>query len=334
MRCPECHSLNEADTAVCATCGLILLKSAPRRRADDVAQQKRRATDVEMQACRFCGGDIPVSAIRCRHCSEVVNDEYYRERAQRLRSRINYASWVAYLFGLGALLLFRPVGLLSIAAGLLLSILYYAIPVDPPPSHKQKRRTSFGTFVRKQFRLERVAIPLPAFRNRKLIFVGTPLIAALVGYAANLLLLQQPVDDILKENAAFRGMSVSAHYQYYVIPGVVVYDLKSLSFRQTPIDVQTAFLEFAERMREKKYQRIELAHRGVTKFSIDGDSFRKLGTEYAKRNFDYVLYSFPRLFRSNTGEPLPEATERDGLLEFHRKWYGEDPLTRTVANGL
>ena len=70
--------------------------------------------------------------MRCRHCSEIVNDDYYRARAQRVRSRVNYASWIAYLFGLGALLVFRPVGLVSIGAGLLLSILYYAIPVEPP----------------------------------------------------------------------------------------------------------------------------------------------------------------------------------------------------------
>ena len=52
---------------------------------------------------------------------------------------MNYASWVAYLFGLGALLVFRPVGLLSIAPDLLLSIVYYAIPVEPPATAATKK---------------------------------------------------------------------------------------------------------------------------------------------------------------------------------------------------
>ena len=335
MRCPECHALNEASAAACSTCGLLLLNAAPKRRADDQIQHKRRADDQELGACRFCGGQIAQSAIRCRHCSEIVNDEYYRERAARTRSRINYASWVAYLFGLAALLLFRPVGLISIAAGLILSILYYAIPIEPPSSAKQRRRGSLSAFIKRQFKLERVAIPIPALRNKKLIFVGTPLVAALVGYSANLLLLQQPMDDILDNNSAFSGMEVSAHYQYWIVPGVVVYDLRELSVRQTPIDVHTAFLEFAKKLREKKYERIELSYRGTTKFSIDGPSFQKLGREYAKQNFDYVLYSFPRLFHAENGAKKPAGTtDRDMLLQFHRQWYGQDILTKTVANGL
>lgn len=332
MRCPECQTLNEAGSTACASCGLLLLNAAPpKRRAEDYAGQKRRAADQDQASCRFCGGAIAQNAIRCRHCSEIVNDEYYRARAQRVRSRVNYASWVAYLFGLGALLVFRPVGLLSIAAGLLLSIAYYAIPAEPPPSVKQKRRTTFGAFLRRQLRMERVAIPIPALRNKKLIFVGTPLVAALVGYSANVILLQEPMDEVLEQNAAFRGMKVSAHYQYWVVPGVIVYDLQDLHFRQTPIDVHTAFLEFAKKLKEKRYSRVELSYRGATKFSIDGQSFAKVGQEYAKRNFEYVLYDFPRLIRPDT---KAETSDRDALLEFHRRWYGEDRLTKTVANGL
>jgi hypothetical protein len=253
-----------------------------------------------------------------------------------LRSRINYASWVAYLFGLGALLVFRPVGIVSIAAGLLLSIAYYAIPVEPPSSPRKKEKVPLGTILRRQLKFERVAIPLPALRHKKLVFVGTPLVAALIGYTANVVLLQQPVDDILRENATLRGMKVSAHYQYWVIPGVVVYDLEELSVRQTPIDVHTAFLEFAKKLKAKRYSRVDLSYRGTTKFSIDGASFAKLGEEYAKRNFDYVLYSFPRLFQAADGTtPLdPQSPERDALLEFHRRWYGQDQLTRTVHNAF
>ena len=336
MRCPECNSLNEAGAAACLNCGLLLLNTQPKRRSEDLAVKRRRLSDQDTEQCPFCTGTIAANVIRCRHCSEVVDENFYRERAQRLRSRINYASWVLYLFGLGALLVFRPVGVLSIAAGLLLSIAYYAVPVEPPPSAKNKKRTRIGTFVRRQLKMERVAIPIPALRNKKLVFVGTPLIAALIGYSANLFLLQEPVNDILRENAAFRGMSVSAHYEYYVIPGVVVYDLEGLSFRQTPIDVHTAFLEFAKKLKEKRYSRVDLSYKGTTKFSIDGASFTKLGEEYAKRNFDYVLYSFPRLFQSSNGTPAigKSATDRDALLEFHRRWYGQDQLTQTVENGL
>ena len=358
MRCPECDATNEATATACESCGLLLIQivhaepvpivsatipeAAPRRRSEDLAVQHRRATDggrtrrtndADTAECQFCNGAVRPKSVRCKHCGEILNEDFYRERAQRIRSRMNYASWVMYLFGLGALLVFRPVGVLSIAAGLLLSIAYYAVPVEPPSSPRSPRQTGFVTMIRRQFRLERVAIPIPALRNKKLIFVGTPLIAALIGYSANLLLLQEPVNDILKENDALRGMQVSAHYQYYVIPGVVVYDLEGLSVRQTPLDVQTALLEFAKKVKEKRYSRVDLAYRGERKFSIDGASFMKLGQEYANQNFDYVLYEFPRLFRGNQSKPT-NGNDRDALLEFHRKWYGEDPLTKTVQNGL
>lgn len=336
MRCPECHALNETEAAACTSCGLLLLNAAPKRRAEDLAIKRRRASDADNAECRFCSGAIPANALRCKHCGEVVDEDFYRERATRIRSRINYASWVMYLFGLGALLVFRPVGVLSIAAGLLLSIAYYAVPVEPPSSPKRKEKRPLGQILKQQLKFERVAIPLPALRHKKLVFVGTPLVAALIGYSANLFLLQEPVNDILRENAAFRGMEVSAHYQYWVVPGVVVYDLKGLSFRQTPIDVHTAFLEFAKTLKEKRYSRVDLSYRGTTKFSIDGASFTKLGTEYANRNFDYVLYAFPRLFKPVEGiKPVNAApNDRDALLEFHRRWYGQDQLTKTVANGL
>lgn len=325
--------MNEADAAACSSCGLLLLNAAPKRRADDFAGQRRRASDQDSAHCQFCGGPIATGVVRCRHCGEVVDENFYRERAQRLRSRVNYASWVLYLFGLGALLVFRPVGVLSIATGLLFSIVYYAIPVDPPATAKNGRKKSLGSFLRRQLKLERVAIPLPALRHKKLVFVGTPLVAALIGYSANLLLLQEPVNDILRENAAFRGMEVSAHYQYWIVPGVVVYDLKELSLRQTPIDVHTAFLEFARELKEKRYQRVDLSYRGKTKFSVDGAAFAQLGREYEKRNFDFVLYKFPGLFKPAENGPLDASTDRDALLEFHRRWYGEDVLTKTVANG-
>jgi len=110
--------------------------------------------------------------------SSTVSARNGRDRASIM------ASWVAYIFGLGASLVFRSVGLVSIAAGLLLSILYYAIPVE------RRRRSAirvldsrFWQRIKQQVKLERVSIPIPNFPKRKLVFVGTPLIAAIVGYS-------------------------------------------------------------------------------------------------------------------------------------------------------
>ena len=361
MHCPQCHSRNEEGDAACLNCGLILVNveldetsrlsstlssslsssideagslAPPHRRAEDRAIWKRRSRDHEMTPCKFCGAEIRLKAVRCRYCSEIVNEQYYRTRSARLRARVNYASWIAYLFGLAALLVFRPVGLVSIAAGLLLSIAYYAIPVDPPPASASGKKASFFTRLKRQLRMERVAVPIPHLKNKKLILVGTPLIAALIGYSANLFLLQEPMNDALRQNASFNGMSVSAHYQYWVVPTVVEYDLQSLTLRQTPIDVHAALLEFAKRVRSKRFSRIDISYHGTKKFSVDGASFQRVGDEYAKHNLAYALYTFPRTAQP-VGASKPASanlSDRDALLQFHRQWYGDDAMTRTVAS--
>ena len=82
MRCPECQALNEADAAACTSCGLLLIlpakkagvltligQSNKRRRAEDLAIQRRRATDgdpgsrragdADTEQCQFCDGAVP-----------------------------------------------------------------------------------------------------------------------------------------------------------------------------------------------------------------------------------------------------------------------------------
>ena len=89
-------------------------------------------------------------------------------------------------------------------------------------------------------------------------------------------------------------------------------------------------------MKDKRYKRVELSYRGTTKFSIDGASFHKIGDEYAKRNFDYVLYTVPAPLppRRRPTSDQPVASDRDALLQFHRQWYGEDQTDAQRGNGM
>ena len=94
-------------------------------------------------------------------------------------------------------------------------------------------------------------------------------------------------------------------------------------------------MEFAKKVRSKRFSRVEISYRGVTKFSVDGASFQRVGNEYAKHNYDFVLYKFPKLLhRVGPQQPDSSGTDADALLRFHKQWYGQDPMTRPVANGL
>jgi hypothetical protein len=328
LRCPECSTVAREDQTACAACGLLFLHKdpPPLRRKDDFAQQGRRAADRSMTECPYCVGRIERKAVSCRHCGQIVNEEFRREQIRRRRTAINYASWVAYVFGLVTLVLFKPAGLIAIGAGLLLSILYYAIPAEGlDPVSGEKRVATWWRRVRGQIRFERVTMRMPAFRKARLVFVGTPVLATIIGYVANFLFLQQPMNEILQSNPAFAGMSVSAHYEYWIVPGVVVYDLKRLGSESTPLQVHTAFLEYARTMKEREFERVKLRFRGEERFVLEGIEFRRAGREYANRNFAWVLFDLPKLFRP-AGPPAtrPDTAEADALLEFHRRWYADE----------
>jgi predicted nucleic acid-binding Zn ribbon protein len=328
LRCPECQTINSADETACHRCGLLFLHKDPPalRRKDDFVQQGRRAADRSLTDCPYCLARIERTAVSCRHCGQIVNEEFRRDQLRRRRAAVNYASWVAYVLGLVTLVLFRPVGLIAIGAGLLLSILYYAIPAEGlDPVAGETRIKTWWRRVRGQLKFERVTMRMPAFRTAKLVFVGTPILATVIGYLANFLFLQQPMNEILQSNPSFRGMSVSAHYEYWIVPGVVVYDLRRLGRESTPLQVHTAFLEYARKMKEREFERVHLRFRGQERFVLEGPEFSRAGHEYAKRNFTWVLFDLPKLFAPAGNRAVaPDTAAADALLEFHRKWYADD----------
>jgi predicted nucleic acid-binding Zn ribbon protein len=323
MHCPECHGLNTDTATACATCGLLLIGlRAQQRRKDDRAVEKRRAAD-KRSTCPFCRGDIAPDAVYCPHCQQILNEEHRLKVTRRMRANINYASWVAYIFGLVTFLLFRPVGMISIAAGMILSIVYYALPeAERMPRTDKKGLAAVWPFLKTQFRMDRIAVPVPALNKRRIVFVGTPLIAALIGYLANFFFLQQPMNQVLKA-AAFDGIEVSTHYRYWVIPGEIIYNLQAVGAKRT-IDVHTVLLEYAKRLKDHRFKNVELQFRGQPKYKIQGTAFRKVGTEYDRRNFAYVLFEFPRQVHGTPESAEGGLSDSDALHEFHKQWYADE----------
>lgn len=327
MRCPECKAITDPSSAFCSTCGLILLKvKNPQRRREDHAQEKRRSVDLLEEECRFCNGHVRADAVRCVHCGQILKDEVVREMMRRRRAQINYASWVAYILGLFVLLIFKPVGILAIGAGLILSIVYYALPADPTRLDSE----SFLQTFKRQMKIERVAVPIPALKSMKLIFIGTPMLAALAGYFANYILLQRPMNQILAENSSYHGMKVSTHYQYWVIPGVLVYDLKELNAELDPLHVHTALLQFAHNMRSRTYERVELKFRGKERLQVDGETFRRVGVEYGKKNFNFAMFEVAKSAQpvDPTAELKKSGAPNEALVDFHKIWYANEELAR------
>lgn len=325
MRCPECKAMNAAGSSICPSCGLLLMAlEHPRRRRDDLRQAGRRSVDGPRATCRYCASEIDARARRCPTCSEILDAQDRVEEALRRRAQINYASWIAYLGGLIALLIFRPVGMIAIGAGLLLSIAYYAVPVEAEPAPGESRFRRLLRTIRQRVAPERVPLRLPLLTRGRLVVIGTPLLVAVTGFLANFVMLQHPMNQVIRENPSLQGVRVSAHYAFWVVPGVVVYDLEGVDGSQSRLDVHTAFLEYAKKMKSQRFREVQLSYRGQRRFSIDGESFRRLGQEYANENLSYALFEFPRNVDTETADAALDG--RDALMSFHDRWYAIELL--------
>jgi hypothetical protein len=242
-RCPECRTTRDPEAASCSRCGLIFVTEAhaARRKSD----QKRRSVDLMQTDCKVCRGSIDRTAMRCRHCGEILDPRYRAHRARRLRSQINYASWIAYILGFLMLFILQPVGVIAIIGGLLLSIAYYAIRVEEPEEEPQEgtepppateshttaaspASTSPWSRLKRQFGIEKIR--LGSKGKIGVVVAGTPLLLVLIGWATNYSMLQIPINQILASGTGV--FDISGRYEYYVVPGVVVLEIDEIRNRE------------------------------------------------------------------------------------------------------
>ena len=146
--------------------------------------------------------------------------------------------------------------------------------------------------------------------------------------------LQSPMNDVLENDSRNNGIEVSVHFGSYVNPSILVFDLKSVSDQKSMVDVFRVFLQFAEAMKERKFDTVELSYKGKTKFEIDGNYFQTLGEEYSWQNSVYTARTFSENLKNPDGtRAYPEWTgglfgvakeQMEDFNDFHMKWYLED----------
>jgi hypothetical protein len=175
-------------------------------------------------------------------------------------------------------------------------------------------------------------------RRRQIrIAISTPILIAVLGAgmaAWNQVTLQAPMQEALEADSRNVGIEVRVHYKYYLMPGVVVYDLRQVSPDKAPVDVFRVFLQFADAMKGESFDRVELAFRGETKFILDGPAFHEIGNDFGEENPMYIVRTFPerlrtpdgdRAFARREGETLAlVGTQMEDFSEFQRRWYIED----------
>lgn len=172
--------------------------------------------------------------------------------------------------------------------------------------------------------------PRPKRRTRLTLLLLLALIP-LVVYGWNYLTLQRKMNEVMKKDPRNRGVEVSVHYKTYVNPSVLVFDLRGIAGTNSKLDVTRVLLQFADSVKDEKFDKVELAFRGETKFLLDGEYFQRLGREYGIQNPIYTTNHLPEnvkrpdgadAFPTWTGGWLGVASKQiQDFNDFHDQWY-------------
>lgn len=158
--------------------------------------------------------------------------------------------------------------------------------------------------------------------------------AAVIGVAVlswNYLTLQRHAAQVISEDPRNDGIKLRARYQWFVNPRVLVFDLRQVSGDNSPLDVTRTLLQFAERKKDRNFDRVILSYKGDGKFQLDGLYFQTLGDEYEYQNPAYTLRTLPEnvyeldgslAFGAWTGGLIGVVgNQMEDLNELHARWY-------------
>lgn len=175
-------------------------------------------------------------------------------------------------------------------------------------------------------------------------------IAAVGGW--NYVSMQRPLSSTIGTDSRNDGVFALAHYQWYVNPEVLVFDLRGISGTNSEADVLRIFLQFAEAMQSRNFSSIVLAYRGNSRFKLKGAYFKQLGVEFAYQNPIYILRRLPQHVYKMDGAPAfatwtggwlgvvghqmqdLEAFGRSGSSQMRHIATNSSLLTESVASGL
>lgn len=163
---------------------------------------------------------------------------------------------------------------------------------------------------------------------------GIIILAMSLVFCINYYQLQSVLNSIAESDTRNKGIDVSVHYKSYIIPSILIYDIKFVSLDNSMADVFRMFLQFADKMQSRKIEIVELCYKGKAKFKIKGIYFHTLGKEYSSQNQIYTIRTFPEnLFKPDGSKAYPEWTggwlgvmlrQMENFNEFHKKWWLED----------
>ncbi len=147
----------------------------------------------------------------------------------------------------------------------------------------------------------------------------------------NYFALQKKVTDIVDSDYRNEGISVLLHFEWFVNPNVIVFDIREVKSDKSPMDVSRVLLQLSETLKDNNYKKVILSFKGGSKFMLEGDFFKETGMEYGIQNPVYTLRSLPQnVYNLDGTKAFPTWTggligvlgkQMEDLTEFHKQWY-------------
>lgn len=166
------------------------------------------------------------------------------------------------------------------------------------------------------------------------IAAGITAVGLLAVAGINHVSLNQPLQTALADDSRNAGIEAWGYHRYLVSPQVATFDLRDVSTRKSRLDVTRTLFQYAEQLKDRRFDRVILAFQGEDRFMIDGDYFQELGRTYAYQNPNYLLRTLPENIRTLDGQRAYSQwqggmlgvmnRQLQDLNQFHDDWYLDD----------
>lgn len=168
----------------------------------------------------------------------------------------------------------------------------------------------------------------------KLLIIAVLISVSIYGF--NYLSLKMPANEITNVDERNNGIIYDVHYNYHIVSSTLIYNLKNIPADKAPADVFRVFIQTSSALKDKNFDKVELAYKGKTKFVIKGDYFAKIGQEFGEQNPVFTIRTFPENLINLNGEPSYSkwsggvlgvvGKQMEDFNDFTSKWYVDDML--------
>lgn len=150
----------------------------------------------------------------------------------------------------------------------------------------------------------------------------------------NYSLLSIPSHSVISGDGRNDGVDIWVHYEYFINPGTLVFDLRSVGGDKSTADVFRVLFQVAEKFQGKRFDKVILSSKGKRKFYIEGSYFKEIGSSFSYQNPMYLLRTFPentfllndtKAYSTWTGGALGVTLKQmEDLNELAKDWVMAD----------